>query len=105
MLSPWSSVLPARHCPGSCWLVSKSIGPQKPALEVRAPPIPSIRAFPFFRLRGMQTSTCCPGLGALDVAPAAAALHRAVETQVPETVTGSEVTPGLSAVAGFSVWP
>lgn len=70
-------------------MVPKGIGPQKPALEIRAPPIPSIRAFPSLRLLpgwGMQTSTVCPGLGALDLAPAAAALYRAVETQVPETV-------------------
>lgn len=53
----------------------------------------------------MWNSACCPGPGTLDLAPAALALHMAVEIQVPETVIGSEVTQGLYAVAGFSVWP
>lgn len=57
------------------------------------------------RLCEMQTSACCPEPGALDPAPPVLALHRAVESQALRTAMGSEVTAGLSAVAGFSIWP
>lgn len=55
-------------------------------------------------LCGMQTSACCTGLGALDLAPLALALHRVVESQAPGTAMGSEVTLASGAVAGFSIW-